>query len=537
MPWKKSDVDKFITGLSSKQKGQWTKTANAILRECEDEEGCEAKAIRIANAQFEESMDFDSALQHLQEAGRKISKKNEQKLRDAITALTNILSQIETQESMTFQEIFKKEKENKTNLIEAIHDHEWHSNKSAILQDKVKELFPNANHVFVDDFSDHEVIFMVMNDDEPEKTFKAGFMFDEDGNITFGEPKEVVRQTIYVPANSEHQESTTEHTESHQELELVETAVTETTPVNLVEGIGKDGTMPIKIIGPGWGTSGYYTQEALKNGAKNYKKGTKMYLDHPTEEEKRERPERSVKDVAGVLTTDGEFKEDGKQGPGVYAHAKVYEDYQQFINERANDIGLSHIASGSARKGEAEGKKGMIIESIDKAKSVDFVTAAGADGKIIDMYESYRGSNNQTDNKMAEETENKELQEAKKENQKLKERLLMREAKDIVSEELEKSELPTVTKKRLAENLAGEYVENDKGEIDKANFKEKISKAVEEETEYLKSVTGKGDIKEFGESKTDEGDDKNKRPDMETWLKESMGYPEDQAKILAKGRN
>lgn len=59
MPWSKSDVDNFKSGLSDSQKERWVSIANSILRECLDnggtQEDCESKAIRIANSRIDEN--------------------------------------------------------------------------------------------------------------------------------------------------------------------------------------------------------------------------------------------------------------------------------------------------------------------------------------------------------------------------------------------------------------------------------------------------------------------------------------------------
>ena len=53
MPWSKSDVSRFKSGLSDAQKEQWVEVANSALQQCLDnggsQENCEASAIRQAN--------------------------------------------------------------------------------------------------------------------------------------------------------------------------------------------------------------------------------------------------------------------------------------------------------------------------------------------------------------------------------------------------------------------------------------------------------------------------------------------------------
>lgn len=54
MPWKISDVDEHIKGLTDQERETWVKVANTVLAECLKADGeeseCEGKAIRIANA-------------------------------------------------------------------------------------------------------------------------------------------------------------------------------------------------------------------------------------------------------------------------------------------------------------------------------------------------------------------------------------------------------------------------------------------------------------------------------------------------------
>lgn len=70
MPWTKDDADRFIEGLTDKQKEKWASAANNSLQQCLDDGGkqdeCEAKAIRIANSQVSanEQAQSELALRH-----------------------------------------------------------------------------------------------------------------------------------------------------------------------------------------------------------------------------------------------------------------------------------------------------------------------------------------------------------------------------------------------------------------------------------------------------------------------------------------
>ena len=67
------------------------------------------------------------------------------------------------------------------------------------------------------------------------------------------------------------------------------------------------GFMRIRIISPGWGSSGYYSPEVLKAAAPLYKQGTHCYWNHPSRSEAHDRPERNLADLAGVLAEDAQW--------------------------------------------------------------------------------------------------------------------------------------------------------------------------------------------------------------------------------------
>lgn len=143
----------------------------------------------------------------------------------------------------------------------------------------------------------------------------------------------------------------------------------------------------VKVIESGWGSSGYYGSSMLQEfGPQVFKAGTKVFMNHPSASEETNRPERDVHQLAGKLVSDAVFKEGA-----LYADIKFYSHYAPIIKEMAGDVGLSIHALGNAVAGEAEGRKGLIIESLvaDPLTSVDVVTVAGAGGKFVSLLESY----------------------------------------------------------------------------------------------------------------------------------------------------
>lgn len=163
--------------------------------------------------------------------------------------------------------------------------------------------------------------------------------------------------------------------------------------VQLSESLGfapvttKGNKWRVKVIESGWGSSGYYPATMLATyGPAVFKKGTKVFMNHPSMSESSDRPERDVHQLAGKLASDAVFQEGA-----LYADVEFYSHYAPIIREMAEDVGLSIHAFGEANVGEAEGRTGPIIETLvaDPLTSVDVVTVAGAGGKFLTLLESY----------------------------------------------------------------------------------------------------------------------------------------------------
>jgi hypothetical protein len=132
------------------------------------------------------------------------------------------------------------------------------------------------------------------------------------------------------------------------------------------------------------GSSAYYSKASLERSVDKFKAGTHMYSNHLSMTEKEERPEGDVNNLIGVLEGDGVMRPDG-----IYAPVKIYSDKRAWIEERANDIGLSIRAEGKVS--ESNGRKEL--EEITHVHSVDVVTRAGAGGKFVSIMESARSTN------------------------------------------------------------------------------------------------------------------------------------------------
>jgi hypothetical protein len=140
------------------------------------------------------------------------------------------------------------------------------------------------------------------------------------------------------------------------------------------------------IEGDRWGSSGYYGREVLERDGPNvWPAGTQVFMDHPGITEQQDRPERSVRDLAGKITSTPIYEADG-----LYADVEFYPHVAPVIEALWDDVGMSIRASGTAESGERDGRTGPVITSLSEGVSVDVVTRAGAGGKLVQMLESAR---------------------------------------------------------------------------------------------------------------------------------------------------
>jgi hypothetical protein len=168
------------------------------------------------------------------------------------------------------------------------------------------------------------------------------------------------------------------------------TDIAECRPLTEAAAAGVTGErMLIRLITPGWGATGFYAADVLESAASAgvWPSGTQMFLDHPGRAETGDRPERSVRDLAGALTETARWD---AAAQAVVAEARIFGPVRAVLAEMADDIGVSIRGTATVTEGEAEGRMGTIITEMVSATSVDFVTAAGRGGRVLEVLESAR---------------------------------------------------------------------------------------------------------------------------------------------------
>ena len=245
---------------------------------------------------------------NLTEIGKTISAASEAKIRAAIDALQALLGNGTTEESAEAVEALRMLQE-----AEMSHDETRQALRNALkASDPTGTLWP-----YIRDVYDNWFVYELSQGDNASKLYKASYAI-VDGVVTLGDPIEVRVERTYVPVKAETTESA--------DLEIVGDLV----PLVEAKAIGEDGIAKVKIIGPGQGSSGYYSPELLQKEAAKFA-NVHCYWDHPTPTQEAERPERSLRDLAGKVVGTPEYNPNGPAGAGVYADVQVFKPYQEAV--------------------------------------------------------------------------------------------------------------------------------------------------------------------------------------------------------------
>lgn len=349
------------------------------------------------------------------------------------------------------------------------------------------------------------------------------------------------------------------------------------------KAVNSDGRARVKLISPGWGSSGYYSAEMLKkDGPKVFNKGLHMYMNHPTEEEDRNRPERDVRDLAGVVDSNvvWENASSTNTGDGLYADVKVFPTYSEFIDAAAPHIGVSIRAAGTAIEGEAEGRHGLLVDSLTEGYSVDYVTVAGRGGEVLPLYESARNkvdvqtitevkktldlvevSTNSILETDVDPEELKKLQEAaskvteletklnaviernsalETQNTRLSEAMLISQATNVIANTLSTIQMPNIVRESLSTRcLNGVLPRKEDGSLDSSALTESVKEAAKTELVYIESIVSNSGGKVTGMS-SDEPTvelDEAKVDEKLTNSWTAFGLSESGAKLATIGRS
>ena len=333
--------------------------------------------------------------------------------------------------------------------------------------------------------------------------------------------------------------------------------------IPLTEAKFDKGRATVIVIKPGFNASGdrYYPAEMLKRDYKVFE-GMKMYADHPTEEEDRARPERSIKDWVATLSEVSCDENGVVSGVAESVEPWLMQKLASLRDKQMlSEMGISINAVGSASKGNIEGKETLVIEKLVAARSVDFVTEPGAGGVVtfyesdktrdIDLVELANLKGRRPDlvkaieaNVRAEIT--KEVKKAMENEEKIKElegqietltterdslkeaaekaeqERVKAEAQAAIKEAVDKAELPEAAKERLIERFKD------------AESAEGIEEAIKAEVDYIAKLSEAGKVKNLGGSQPNP--EKDKELLKESFKKMHPEWTDEQLEDAIRGR-
>lgn len=161
-----------------------------------------------------------------------------------------------------------------------------------------------------------------------------------------------------------------------EEFEVVESAA--------LEPVGK--RWKARLVKAGWGAQMNYPAEVLqRDGAKVFKAGTPIFIDHLTPDDKEFYQFGKVQNFAGVLATDAVWDSEEQ---ALFAEVEIFEHQQALVKSLAGHVGLSIRAQASFNRETVDGRTGRVANELLKARSVDLVVRAGAGGGLVEALES-----------------------------------------------------------------------------------------------------------------------------------------------------
>jgi len=264
----------------------------------------------------------------------------------------------------------------------------------------------------------------------------------------------------------------------------------------------------VKIISPGRGSSGYYTKEVLqRDGPQVFRRGMLMFVNHATEAEQKARPEGDWSQLAAVTEADARWDDNGPDGAALYAPAAVFSKFADEVKEKAPFTGVSINARGHYAESATgipnpkvkfhesmlapDGKPGL-VGRITAADSIDLVTKAGRDGKLL--LESAGEFNPEQENDM-DAAEFKKLQESntamQAELRKLRDREALREAAGPIADYLRTVAASQPIKDKVTQRVLERCVTpplTATGELDHAQVKKFAEAELVEQLDLLRRI-------------------------------------------------
>ena len=130
------------------------------------------------------------------------------------------------------------------------------------------------------------------------------------------------------------------------------------------------------------GSSGFYSRDVLESyGPAAFPEKTLSHVDHPTLDQREQRPEGSLLTLGGYTVGTPVLESDG-----LYVDMKFAGKALEIVENFGEVIGLSIRAQGDVEESERDGKTVRNVTAIypSPTNAIDLVTLPGAGGKIVE---------------------------------------------------------------------------------------------------------------------------------------------------------
>ncbi|MHB1418470.1 MAG: hypothetical protein ACYCX4_02620 [Bacillota bacterium] len=380
--------------------------------------------------------------------------------------------------------------------------------------------------------------YCVVEADGESALYKVEYTVDAEENVTIGQWQEAE----YVLQVKQGGKTGPPHMIAPVSESAEEGAINSLVRLTEAAQVLGSGKFRMTVLKTGWnvrrdGSLGdkYYTKQYITSMLPLIE-GARAYTDHQTEREERERPQNSVLKLVGHWS-DAQQEPDGR-ATAVFNLSEsalwlrpLLVEAEKLNNEKGIVlVGPSINGYGTVRMGEAEGRRGKIVESAKLLNSIDIVTEPGAGGTVDKLLEDAKpnkeddpvdwtkvtleelkanrpdlvqtaGQERLTEVKADFQKDLDTLKESVSavdtENKRLRSELATERIKITVKtkivDSLRESKLPEVSQKRLAGMLELRDFTKE-GVVDETVLKEAVDAAVAEERAYLTKLTESGRV-------------------------------------------
>lgn len=363
--------------------------------------------------------------------------------------------------------------------------------------------------------------------------YAVPYVFDIDGNVTFGVPVKVEQVWVISEGASDWMKRLSNSFAPVKGLaselkeagiEIIKEAVDMDFDLGEMIHVKEDsynadtGEVEVVIIEAGTNPlkKRHYPNATIQEAASGFA-GMKMYLNHPTAKEEKDMPERDITKWASTIV---ESRYDNGKAIG---KVKIHD---KWLKERLADpiarkhIGLSINTGGKVSYGKVDGQEMQIVEKIVMQRqngpaSVDWVTEAGARGRVSRLLKessTIEGDDMKTLKECtfedlqrenpalvesiiakgkvttADPAKDKELREAQVKIEQLEKTNKLRDQKEKISTMLKESKLPEISKQRVEADLVETLFESD------VKLKEAFDVRHAKELDYVNKLSPKGKI-------------------------------------------